>query len=63
MYVHTQQKQIHMHRKQTYGYQRRGREGTIQEYGINRYKQLKTDKQQRFTMQHWELYPISYNNL
>ena len=39
MNIYTKQKQIHRHRKQTYGYQRGkgGKGGINQECGINRY--------------------------
>ena len=64
MNLFTKQKQIHRHRKQTYGYQR-GKVGDklgVWDEDIHT-TIYKTDKQQGPTVGHRELYSISCNNL
>ena len=67
MNLFTEWKQTHRHGKQTYGYQRGQREGGGRDkFGVwDLYIHTtiyKIDKQQRPTVQHRELYSVSYNN-
>ena len=59
------QKQTHRYREQTSGYQRAEGRGEGQIRGIRLRIETtiyKMDKQQKYIVQHRELYPLSYNN-
>ena len=63
MNLFTKQKQTHRHREQTDSYQKGKRRDNILGIWINRYTLLYIKKQQGPSVQHRELYLISYNNL